>query len=472
MNHRKILLLSALFLGVLFTIIFVKKRLESIILLTYAADNFPESNTYLHNPYEGFYQIYGYVLTDESPYDSVGEVPHIPSAEKQKENRLVQIQINLRNFSDRPLSENALQQLDMILRAWSRTDYSVILRILYDWDGRATEAEPDNIEQLMQHMEQTAGVYNRYADTILLIQGLSTGNTGEMHHTNYDSKESMSLLGQKLAEVSSPAIYLSVRTPSQWRSITGAGSYSELSAMPQNPFLDRLGLYNDGMFGSVSDTGTYTERSREEELAFQDELCRTVPNGGEAIIDNVYNDLDNAIHDMRTMHISYLNSGHDPAVITKWEESVYHGPDVFDGLSGFEYIRNHLGYRYVLRQSRLVPPSARNSATLLLTIENAGFSASYRRFSFALCLINSETGERFTLTPEYDSRDLPGNETTTLEIPLNGSDYPPAAYALYWQTTDDTSGEVIRYGNDLPLTEYGYRLGSLTIDAPYRRAER
>ncbi len=78
--------------------------------------------------------------------------------------------------------------------------------------------------------------------------------------------------------------------------------------------------FNDGMLGSVSDYGTYSDNTRqdagdfsawtrEEELAFQDVLCSSVPSGGEVIVDNPYNDLENAIADLKTMHVSYLNEG-------------------------------------------------------------------------------------------------------------------------------------------------------------------
>ncbi len=451
----------------------IRQKLESIVRLTYAEAEFQETTAYLDNPYRGFYHIYGYVLDDETSYASIEDVPHIPSPENDSRGeRLVQLQINLRNYADAPISAPALEQLDRILDAWSRTGYSVILRILYDWNGNAMEAEPDRIEQIACHMEQTAAVYNRYADTIYIIHGLSTGNTGEMHHTNYGSPEDMQFLCTKLADAAAPSIYLSVRTPGQWRSITGADSHQKLSASPENPFSGRLGLFNDGMLGSVSDTGTYTDRTRKEELAFQNELCRTVPNGGEAIIDNPYSDLENAVGDLRTMHVSYLNSVHDPAVIDKWKNSVYRGGDVYDGVSGYDYIRDHLGYRYVIRSSRLAKSSAGRGLALALSIENVGFSASYRRFSFLLTMVSRETGEYFTLIPECDSSLLPGSETAVLEIPIDGSSYPSGVYELYWQTVDESSGEVIRYGNDMELTGYGYRLGSLTVNRPYQRSEK
>jgi len=438
------------------------------ITLSYTPEEYPESAQYLNNPYQGFYQIHGYSLKDVGGYVSPFHVPHIPeqSAEPSGE-RLVQLQFNLSAFRDRPISDYALSQLDIILSAWSRTSYSFILRFVYDWNGNAAKTEPEDIDVILQHMEQTAQIYNKYADRIFLIQGLFTGNNGEMHHTHFGSEKDIKLLASKLAETADSRIYLSVRTPNHWRTITGADSYEELAGLSDNPFLDRLGLFNDGMFGSDSDTGTYTERTRAEELAFQDSLCRTVPNGGEAIIDNPFNDFENVVPDMRQMHISYLNSVYDPAVLDKWKAAVYHGSDVFDGCSGYDYIKCHLGYRYVLRSSALrYDGLAGCPAYLALSIENAGFSESYRSFSFLLTLINRDTKERFTVTPDCDSRSLTAGRTTDLSVPFYPAEYPAGTYDLYWLTTDDASGEQILYGNELTLTEDGYLLGTLICDRP------
>lgn len=439
------------------------------IRLTYTPVEYPETTDYLDNPYIGYYHIYGYVLKDEAAYAAPGDVPNVPNPETtQTVERLVEIQINLCRFQEQPLTDTALSQLDTILSAWCSTDYSLLLRFIYDWDGNALNAEPQDISMILQHMEQVAPVYNQYADHIFMLQGLFTGNNGEMHHTNYSSPEDMRQLASKLAETADPSIYLAVRTPYQWRYITETESYEELAAGPDSPFLHRLGLFNDGMFGTGNDTGTYIDRPREEELAFQDVLCQTVPNGGEVIIDNPYNDLDNAIADMKLMHVSYLNSVHDAAVLDKWKSTAYTGSDAFDGVTGYDYIRNHLGYRFVLRSSELKyeDESRRTQASLLLSIENIGFSKSYRSFSFCLTLLNTENGEIIRITPEEDSTCLVSGETTALEIPLEVKDYPEGTYELYWQTVDDTFGEVILYGNDMPLTAQGYLLGTLLIEKP------
>ena len=92
-------------------------------------------------------------------------------------------------------------------------------------------------------------------------------------------------------------------------------------------------------------------------------------------VDNEYNDLENAIADLATMHVSYLNAEHDPEVLSKWKNSVYTGSDIFSGVNGFDYMSAHLGYRYRLKTSSLAFRSLLDdTARLYLTIENTGFS--------------------------------------------------------------------------------------------------
>ena len=50
---------------------------------------------------------------------------------------------------------------------------------------------------------------------------------------------------------------------------------------------------------SAAEAGTDQAWNRMEELAFQEKLCSRVPNGGEVIIDNEYNDLECAIADLK-----------------------------------------------------------------------------------------------------------------------------------------------------------------------------
>lgn len=170
----------------------------------------------------------------------------------------------------------------------------------------------------MQHMCDTADIVNRHAGSIYTMQGLFTGNCGEMTGSRYMSSDDIQALARCLASSTLSSIKLAVRTPAQWRTIPQDCSY-------------RFGLFNDGMTGSVYDLGTYSDRTvtsdytsrwaRADELAFQNNLCRYAPNGGEAVIDNIYNDYPSVITDLSTMGISYLNSMHDAAVLNNGSPS-------------------------------------------------------------------------------------------------------------------------------------------------------
>jgi len=376
------------------------------------------------------------------------------------------LQINLRNFKDSSLTATALKQLDDILAAWAQTDKHFILRFLYDWDGNAEETEPENLDIITTHMEQTASVYNKYADRIYILQGLYIGNYGEMHHSSHQSAGEIMRLAQTLFGLADPSIYLAVRTPDYWRTITGISEPSDVPAEANGRSLpERISLFNDGMLASESDAGTYAKLNRETELLFQERLCQYVPNGGEVIIDNSYNNLPNAIRDLRTMHVSYLNYAYDPNVLNKWKNSMYSENDLFYGLSGYDYIAAHLGYRYVLRSTEMkFNDSYEKTAAYSLSVENTGFSNCYYPFELSITIMNKETKERIKLVNEKDSTFFRCGTTNTISFSLDIRDYEAGDYNIYFLTSDKTSGEAIQYANNMTLTADGYFVGSFTIE--------
>ena len=128
----------------------------------------------------------------------------------------------------------------------------------------------------------------------------------------------------------------------------------------------RLSLFNDGILGSDSDYGTYLTEDfvgmdeygrwrRAEELDFQRELCRTVPNGGEVINENVLNDFENSVKELAAMHVTYLNTDYDEKVLKKWKETRVAEKGCFDGMDGYTYMERHLGYRLLIHDTCLKP---------------------------------------------------------------------------------------------------------------------
>ena len=441
--------------------------------LTYQPLTYTETAAQLSNPYQGWYRIYGYTLSDTGTINSSSIVT---SYQKDPDTRLALLEINLRNYPSGAISSAGLAQLQTIFSSWQDSGKQLIVRFLYDWDGKAKQTEPSDLSIITGHMSQVGEIVNQYKDCIYLLQGIFVGNCGEMNSSNYMSVDSMCTLLRQLASVTDSSIFLSVRTPAHWRTITE--SYTPLSADDAftGTTASRLGLFNDGMLGSGNDLGTYGDTSlseadsysdkgtREEELQFQDQLCSYVPNGGEVVIDNSYNDLENAISDLSRMHVSYLDYDYDTAVLNKWKSATYTGDDVFDGSSGYDYIGSHLGYRYVLRSSACTFDTWEDdTASLTLEIENTGFSSSYRSFSVSVLTVNTESQETFETAIDTDSRYWASQSSVSLSLPLDVRSYATGSYAVYFKITDPSSGEQIALANSLDQSDYGYRIASLEL---------
>ena len=171
-----------------------------------------ESTDAVSNPYCGFYHLYGYQLSEE------GDKPAkkwASSVLANDDNRIVLLQINLVNYKDKAISDSALAQLDSIITSFAAANKQIILRFLYDWNGNALQSEPSSIEQVSSHMDDVAPVVNAHKDAVFLLQGIFTGNCGEMNQTHYGSNDDIRILIKELSSVISPEIYLSVRTPAQ-----------------------------------------------------------------------------------------------------------------------------------------------------------------------------------------------------------------------------------------------------------------
>ena len=307
------------------------------------AEVFEESARILKNPDCGFYRIYRFFIDEKQEINS-RLLEEIFAGDE--ETTLAQIQINLQSYRDGRISNEGLDQIRNLFEGLKAVDKRLIVRFLYDWEGKNEQYEPESLSIILGHMEQLEPILRDYKEQIYLIHGIFIGNWGEMNGSAYLSEEDMRQLTKKLASVTDESTYLSVRTPAQWRAVTQIED-PQKETIAAHPFAWRLSLYNDGMLGSESDYGTYAlesgeGRSRQEELAFQDLLCDSVPNGGEVIVDNPYNDFENAVTDLAAMHVSYLNMDYDWDVLEKWKQITVTDSGCYDGMDGYTYIEQHL----------------------------------------------------------------------------------------------------------------------------------
>lgn len=465
-----------------FILLFISASLAGTNILSYNICGFSsyvtnESREVVQNPYMGFYHIYAYSLTDNDTSDTLSFCERIKTNNPYS---LALIEINLKNFSNSNLSETALNQLETILSSCENANKNIILRFLYDWDGKALSTEPDTIEQIFTHMDQIAPYVNSHKDAVYIMQGIFAGDYGEMHGSKYMSEENMTALMNHLDSCIDSSVFLAVRTPQHWRIINNTLS-SDLSDKLKNSPALRLSLFNDGIAGSESDLGTYGSDSfanslspsdkgtRLEELAFQNELCNYVPNGGECVIDNVFNDFDNVIKDFDTMHISYLNCDYDANVINKWKNSTYTGDGVFNQTNGYDYIQAHLGYRYVVTNSSLSNQNTKKQhASIDITIKNTGFSPAYRQFDSGIILINNSTQKRTFVNAAFDNRKILSSSSETFSIDFDTEKLESGCYNVYYQMyipSDDSTKQLIKTANEgYDISNGGLFIGTLYVE--------
>lgn len=452
-----------LLLGIIF--LFLTMR-----FVHYSPDLYTESAKELQNPYIGLYQIYNYMLSDDTPPDLSG----IP--ERESRAGLALLEFNLQDYADRPISDDGLSLLDQILRSWHSSGKQLIVRFFYDWEGNAMDAEPCELSLILTHMSQTAKVINRYSNYVYILQGIFIGSWGEMHGSHYANNADMITLINHLDSVIAPEIFLAVRTPQQWRLLADSVDPVEISSAFSGSLPSRLSLFNDGMLGSDTDLNTYAissntddysryhKSSRQDEIAFQNRLCTFVPNGGEVVLPNPRNDFSAAVRDLSAAHVSYLNSAYDEAVFSKWRTVTYTENSPYHGLNGFDYISRHLGYRYVLRSSECasVFPWKKN-AEMNVILQNVGFSGSYRPFDVSLTLKKKDTGQTFSLPADTDTRFWKSGEQILLTFPITVRGFATGTYEVFLQISDPVSGHPIFFANEGTYSEYGFPLGNLEL---------
>ena len=444
--------------------------------VTFDTEIFTESAEEIWNPDRGFYHIYGFLISDE-PADMCEQLDR--QMEKDTGHALAMVQINLREYRDKEISEEGLNNIESLFRAMSATNEHWIVRFLYDWDGENEKNEPQSIELVLSHMQQVGEILTRYRESVFTLQGLFVGNWGEINGTKYADKTSLQKLAKQLIKATDGQMYLAVRTPAHWRQIMD-GAEDSMPEDQEKMMYDRLGLFNDGMLGSGNDCGTYGEKSaveagedqawnRKEELEFQEKLCSRVPNGGEVIIDNEYNDLEHAIADLKTMHVTYLNQDYDEAVLEKWASSTVQTSDCFDGMDGLSYIQRHLGYRLVLSEVFMQHNFWEDTADIKVSLQNVGFAPVYKECEPVL-LVKDETGQTiYEATPFGDITSLAGgNETEKKElfsdrVPLRG--LKAGCYSVYFAVRDTANDSFITFANEQKIENEGYKIGTILLES-------
>lgn len=286
---------------------------------------------------------------------------------------------------DYVLDETFFKNLRETLANCRKNGCTIALRFRYDSSG-LLNPEPATYDKMVEHIEQIRndGLLEDYKDIIAFVETGFVGSWGEHWGGKYCSFEDKARLLDILLDVVPKEIPVTVRTPLTF--VTWAGITQEtLKDYVSEPGSDasRVGLYNDGYMGSDSDLGTY--RDRAGDLQWLSRQSLTSYFGGE-FSGNLEFTMqydtylpENAVPEMYQTHLSYINSNiyqlykdytfgaeYD---VENVDNSSYYGETVF------KFMRDHLGYRFVVRDSDLSAEVEQGGIlTLSADIENTGFA--------------------------------------------------------------------------------------------------
>ena len=228
--------------------------------------------------------------------------------------------------------------------------------------------------------------------------------------------------------------HLAVRKPAQLRCIEEAlGEKAKRN----------LTLFDDGIFGSETDLGTYesSPEARMRELSWMEENLSNGYIGGEVLAvqgmdEPVWIDGKRAEADFRKMHISYLNSVHQKKILDGWKKETMMWQE--KQVSAYEYLGAHLGYRFVVRDVRFC------RGVLKIRIENTGF-ANLCEDAICRLQIYAEHGKTERMI-ETDSKKWECRKENTLEIRLAKEEQRKGTRYLL-QLFRKKDGRSIRFAN-------------------------
>lgn len=373
-NKKFILMLSILLLFINLGVFFISNSYSFDEEYTLIDDiDYNESLESFDNPERGFYEPIGYTLKVAD-----NEV-------KDLKYNLIHLRVDLSAFSkanngveDLELSEDSLSALSKTLQNIKKNNGSVIIRFAYDGFNGTKDLEPE-LSMLLTHIKQLKPVFYQNKDVISYIELGFFGPWGEMHSSSICTLENVSLALDAMLDSVPENITIGVRTPAYYAHFAGIdrNTLNENITTPDSKYY-RIGLYNDGYLGSESDLGTFANRAIEIDW-LKNQATHTF-YGGEVVANYAsgtpLNTVSYIAQEGFITHTTYLNSRWNNNVINEWKNSTYNeDEELYKGQTGFKYIDNHLGYRFVLKESKLTTEIKQNDPLLIkLQLENVGFA--------------------------------------------------------------------------------------------------
>lgn len=316
-----------------------------------------------------------------------------------------------------------LNALNETLENIKKNNGNVIIRFAYD-DFEGRKDLETSLDMILTHISQLKPIFNKNKEVISYVELGFFGPWGEMHSSSICTTENVNKAIDEMLESTPNTMKIGVRTPeyyAAWANIDRSKLNTNVTKKGTDAY--RIGLYNDGYLGSESDLGTF--KNREIEISWLEKQAINTLYGGEVVANYADQEPLNTIEyiskeGFRT-HTSYLNSRWNNKVIESWKREIYNGEDeVYKGQTGYLYVANHLGYRFVLR--KITNNIDRNmNLKLNLEIENVGFGNLVNDKKVSIVLEKDRTTHEIVTDLDattWNSREI-SNINLEIELPEN-----------------------------------------------------
>ena len=386
-NRRKSPIIRILSLTAL--IIFLVVVYFVFFFTGYKTITMDENNDYIVNPDRG---AYSQIDTSQASI-----IKDYYNGEQGMEFRLVLIAFDLNDYPNTEIiPEEKINELKNALDIAREYGMGVIFRAGYFFSGDEEYLEPDEFETVCLHEKQIADVINEYTDVVVCVQAGFLGPYGEWHSSIHmeDETEGMKnylyLLKIMLEDIDED-ISINIRRPLFIREAINEGIDCE-----------RVGFFNDGMFGTETDIGTYTEEGydRDDELRWLKENINTPYNGGEFPYVTEFSVAKNAIKELDKMQVTYLNQYYNYEVWEDWFNTSYFGENAAD------YIYNHLGYRLSFSKIKIPELLLKHTPSKISgVISNSGFAKTSESYDMYLAIEYNNEIQYISVDYAYSSKD-------------------------------------------------------------------
>lgn len=383
--------------------------------------NYEPSDEVIFNPERGFYKY-----TASSPAtDGPVQLSTLENFRRYGYSLIYRIYY-LKEFRDRPLTEEAIRTMDQDMEILRQSGLKCILRLAYS----ESPEEPDApISTIDMHLEQLRPWFEEHYDVIAVMQAGLIGAWGEWYYTsnNLNTLGAQATVLNKILDVLPEERMVQVRTPKY------KTDYIQSTAALKNEDgfsgskKARIGHHNDCFLASETDYGTYQNVEKEKQFIHDDALY--VPVGGETCppsgIDPA--DCQKAEDEMRFLRWSYLNEDYYNGVNDRWREQ-----------GCMDDIRRELGYRFLLKSGAYSAESSPgHTLEVKLVIKNQGYASLFNPRPVELILVGEQNGAKYRLRLDEDPRYWKPSTDTELEISAGlPEDIATGKYRLYLSLPD------------------------------------